>query len=408
MASRKLLDDADHLASANGTTTFADSELQTVVHSYRSDELHSDFHVIARHHHLYAVREDDLTGNVKSTDEELRTIVIVERSVTTTFFFLQHIDLSLELGVRSDGLGLGNNLTTLHFLLVNTTEEQTYIITGLTLREELAEHFHTGNNRLTGFVTEANQLHGIVHVDGTGLDTASNHSTTTGDGEDVLDRHQEVLVNQTLGQRDVLIHSVHELHNLVFPNLLTVQSTKSGATDDRAVLIELVESEEVTDLHFYEVEHLFIFHKVYLVHEDEDLRYVNLTGEQDVLTGLRHGTVGGSHHEDSTVHLSSTSYHVLHIVGVARAVHVSVVTLLGLVLNVSGVDGDTALFLFRGVVDLVEGLHLVGVTGYTLCEYLGDGGGEGGLTVVNVADGTDVDMRFGSLECFFCPSFIIA
>ena len=130
MASRKLLDDADHLASANGTTTFADSELQTVVHSYRSDELHSDFHVIARHHHLYAVREDDLTGNVKSTDEELRTIVIVERSVTTTFFFLQHIDLSLELGVRSDGLGLGNNLTTLHFLLVNTTEEQTYIITG--------------------------------------------------------------------------------------------------------------------------------------------------------------------------------------------------------------------------------------------------------------------------------------
>ena len=72
-----------------------------------------------------------------------------------------------------------------------------------------------------------------------------------------------------------------------------------------------------------------------------------------------------------------------------------------------GVDGDTALLLFRSVVDLVEGLHLVRVTGDALGEHFGNGGGEGGLTVVNVADGTDVDMRFGSLECFFCHSFII-
>ena len=86
----------------------------------------------------------------------------------------------------------------------------------------------------------------------------------------------------------------------------------------------------------------------------------------------------------------------------ARAVDVSVVTLFGLVLDVGGVDGDTALLLFRSVVDLVEGLHLVGITGDALCEHLGNGGGEGGLTVVNVADSTDVDMRFGSLECFFC------
>ena len=112
-----------------------------------------------------------------------------------------------------------------------------------------------------------------------------------------------------------------------------------------------------------------------------------------MLTGLRHRTVGRSDNEDSTIHLGSTGNHVLHIVSVARAVHVSVVTLFGLVLDVGGVDGDTALLLFRSVVDLVEGLHLVGVTGDALGEHLGNGGGEGGLTVVNVADGTDVDMR---------------
>ena len=106
----KLLDDANHLTGANGTATFADSELQTGVHSNGSDELHGDLHVIARHHHLDTVREEDLTGNIQGADEELGTIVIVERGVTTTFFLLQHIDLSLELGVGSDGLGLGNNL----------------------------------------------------------------------------------------------------------------------------------------------------------------------------------------------------------------------------------------------------------------------------------------------------------
>ena len=75
-----------------------------------------------------------------------------------------------------------------------------------------------------------------------------------------------------------------------------------------------------------------------------------------MLTGLRHGTVGGGDNDDSTVHLSSTGNHVLHIVSVAGAVDVSVVTLLSLILDVSGVDGDTSLLLFRSGVDGVEAL----------------------------------------------------
>ena len=67
---RELLDDADHLAGAHGTATFADSELQTVVHSNRSDELHGDFHVIARHNHLYTVREEDFASHIQGADEE--------------------------------------------------------------------------------------------------------------------------------------------------------------------------------------------------------------------------------------------------------------------------------------------------------------------------------------------------
>ena len=78
-----------------------------------------------------------------------------------------------------------------------------------------------------------------------------------------------------------------------------------------------------------------------------------------MLTCLRHRTVSSSNNKDSTIHLSSTSYHVLYIVGVTRAVYVSVVTVSCFVLDVSRVDGDTTLFLLRSVIDLVERLNIL-------------------------------------------------
>ena len=81
----------------------------------------------------------------------------------------------------------------------------------------------------------------------------------------------------------------------------------------------------------------------------------------------------------------------------------SIVTICSLVLNVSGVDGDTALLLFGSVVDLVERLDFAETLG---CKHLGDGCGQSGLAVVNVADGADVDMGFVPFECFFCHNIM--
>ena len=403
----ELFFDLDYLSGTNCTSTFADSELKTFVEGYRSDELNVDLNVIAWHNHLDSLWKGDLTGNIEGTDEELRTIVVVEWSVTSTLFLLEDVDLSLEVLVRSDGAWLGDNLTSLNLFLVDTTEEKTYIVSGLTLIEELAEHLDASDNCASWSVTETNELNRIVDVDCTGLDTTCNNGTTTGDGEDVLDRHKEWLLVLTNRLWDVLVNSVHEIHNLVFPNFLSVEGTKSGTTDDRAVLIELVESEKVTDFHLNEVKHLSVVNKVNLVHEDEDLRYVHLTGEKDVLAGLRHRTVSRGYNEDSTVHLSGTSYHVLNVVSVAWAVYVSIVALLCLVLYVSGVDGDTTLLLFRSIVDLIERLYLVGVTRDSLGENLGDCGSQSRLTVVNMADSTDVNVRLRSLESFFCHNIMI-
>ena len=55
---------------------------------------------------------------------------------------------------------------------------------------------------------------------------------------------------------------------------------------------------------------------------------------QDMFASLRHRTISCSTNDDSTIHLSSTSYHVLYVVGVSRTVNVCVVTVSCFILNV--------------------------------------------------------------------------
>jgi hypothetical protein len=79
----------------------------------------------------------------------------------------------------------------------------------------------------------------------------------------------------------------------------------------------------------------------------------------------------------------------------ARAVNVSIVTMIGLILNVSGVDGDTTLLLLGSLIDA----GVIGVISITeQRQVLGDSGGQGGLAVVNVTDGADVYMGLSSLK----------
>ena len=77
-----------------------------------------------------------------------------------------------------------------------------------------------------------------------------------------------------------------------------------------------------------------------------------------MLARLRHRAVGGRHDQDRAVHLGGARDHVLDVVGVARAVDVGVVPVVGLVLDVGGGDRDPALLLLGRVVDLLEGTNL--------------------------------------------------
>jgi hypothetical protein len=121
-----------------------------------------------------------------------------------------------------------------------------------------------------------------------------------------------------------------------------------------------------------------------------------------VLARLRHRAVGGRNHQDRAVHLSRARYHVLHIVGVAGTVNVSVVPVLGLVLDVRYRYRYSALPLLGSVVDLVE-LRLFGQT--RMRQNTRYRRRQSRLAVVHVAYRAHIDVWLGPLEFLLghCP-----
>jgi hypothetical protein len=64
-----------------------------------------------------------------------------------------------------------------------------------------------------------------------------------------------------------------------------------------------------------------------------------------------HLSITGRHHDNSSVHTSSTGDHVLDVIGVTGAIDVSIMSVFGLVFNMGGGNCDTTLALFRGLID---------------------------------------------------------
>ena len=321
--------------------------------------------------------------------------------MTAAFVLAQDVHLAHELGVGLDGTGLSQNLAALDVGLGNAAQQAARVITGLNVIQGLVEHLHGGDDGGALLVGQTNDLDGLAGLQLAALHTAGSHGAAAGDGEHVLNGHQEGHVGLTVGSGDIAVNSVHQLLDAgvlggVGVGTLADQSVQGGALDDGDVVAgELVEAEGLTDLHLHQLQQLLVIDLIALVQEDDDGGHAHLTGQQDMLLGLGHGAVGGGDDQDGAVHLRSAGDHVLDIVGVARAVNVSVVTGIGLILHVGGVDGNAALALLGSLVDA----GVVGVVSLALeSQELGDGGGQSGLAVVNVADGADVDMGLASFK----------
>ena len=185
---------------------------------------------------------------------------------------------------------------------------------------------------------------------------------------------------------------------------IALQRLERRHADHRDVVAgEAVGLEQLAHFELDEVEQLGIVDRVDLVERDDQVRHVDLAGEQHVLARLRHRAVDGADDEDGAVHLRRAGDHVLDVVGVARAVDVRVVPVRRRVLDVARRDGQNlrlvaaALRLGR-LGDFVVGDELRPAL---VGRHLGERRGQRRLAVVDVPDGADVHVRFAAIEFFF-------
>src|SRR6056297_451965 len=394
------LDDLCHDAGADGTTAFTDGEAQTIVHGDRVDQRHHHVDVVPRHDHLDALRQ--LTGarHVRRAEVELRAVPLEERRVPATLVLGQHVYLGLELRVRRDRARLRQHLTTLHIVAFGATQQHAHVLPRTAFVQKLPEHLDARHRRL-GRVADADDGNLVTDLHNPALDTPRHHRAAARDREYVFDRQQKRKIHRTLRLGDVLVQRQNQLLHRRHADLAVVafQSLQGAADDDRRVVSrELVLVQKLAHFHLDQLQKLLVVDHVRFVHVDHDPRHADLAGQQNVFPGLRHRAIGRRNHQNRAVHLRRARDHVLHIVRVARAVDVRVVTRRALVLDVRRRNRDPASTLLRGIVDLVESPRLATKL---LRAYLRQRRRQRRLAMVNVADRPHVHVRLGTLKFRF-------
>lgn len=161
----------------------------------------------------------------------------------------------------------------------------------------------TGQGRLE-LAAEADNLNLGALEDRAALDAPGDDRAAALDRKDVLDRHQERLLEVAQRLVEPLVDGVHELEHALLANLVVavLERGEGGAHDDRRRLaVKAVRLEQVAHLHLDELEHLAVVNLVHLVDVDDELLDPDLAREEQVLARLRHLPVRGRDDDDAAV-----------------------------------------------------------------------------------------------------------
>ena len=94
--------------------------------------------------------------------------------------------------------GLGHDLAALDLLALDAPQEEPDVVAGAALVEHLLEHLDAGDDDLAGGL-DADDLDLVADLDDAALDAPGRDRAPALDAEDVLDGHQERLVDRALG-----------------------------------------------------------------------------------------------------------------------------------------------------------------------------------------------------------------
>jgi len=158
------------------------------------------------------------------------------------------------------------------------------------------EGLNTSGGSASVLSVNSNHVDVVVNLELTLLDSSSYHTSSSGDTVGGIDGHQEVLGVLTRGLLNSTVHSGGEsFHGFgTEGSLVSVEGHECTSLDEnRIISIVVVLGEKLSDFHLDELVHLFVFNEITLVEVDNDGLDSDLSAEQDVLTSLRHGSVGG-------------------------------------------------------------------------------------------------------------------
>jgi hypothetical protein len=338
------------------------------------DEVTDEVNVVTRHDHLLIrrlgpLREGQPDRDVRSPDKQLRPVVVHEGGVTTPFLLGEDVARRFKLLDGLDGARGGDDHAALDLLALDAAEQGTHVVAGLAAVELLVEHLDTceggGQSPLSldlsleqkrVQLTGEGSLERRAHADnldfgtlgdGTTLDTARDDGSAALDRKDVLDRHQERLLEVARRLVEPVVDGVHQLDDRVLANLVIarLERRERRTFHDRGLFaVKAVRRQQVAHLHLDELEHLGVVDLVDLVDVDDELLDADLLGEEQVLARLRHLAVRSGNDNDTAVpvwpvrqrrsrchrisqhsHLGGTGDHVLDVIGVTRAIDVGVV-----------------------------------------------------------------------------------
>ena len=165
------------------------------------------------------------------------------------------------------------------------------------------ERRRTGEGRLERRAHADNLDLGALE-DGAALDAARDDGAAALDRKDVLDGHEEGLLEVARRLVEPRVDRGHELEDRLLADLgvAVLEGGERRTLDDRRVVaVKAVRRQEVAHLHLDELEHLGVVDLVDLVDVDDELLDADLAREEQVLTSLRHLAVRRRDDDDATV-----------------------------------------------------------------------------------------------------------